>query len=179
MLRTLDRSVHSIEISGTVRVGRAKTEHGVLIWQCLPMYRWVSKEFASTIIIYPRKNIHCARCITILLSSLHIWPEVVFTETSRPASPELSPVCTEAKPSRTYAKMSCMLGYKVVCTGTGQLYLAGESRLTGNCAALCDTGISHQNLLAAHQNTHSYHIRLTLPGPYLPFKVSPSTSAIW
>ena len=57
MLRTQDRSVHSIEISGTVRMGRAKTEHGVLIWQCLPMYRLISKESVSTIIIYPCKNI--------------------------------------------------------------------------------------------------------------------------
>ena len=170
MIRTLDRSVHSIEISGQ-RVGRAKTEHGVLIWQCLPMYRSVSKESAATIIIYPCKNIHCARCIPILLSSFHVWPEVVFTETSRPASPELSPVCTEAKPSRTYAKMSCMLGYKVVCTGTGQLYLAGDKNLTGNCVGTFDTRIFWKHLFAAHQNTYSYHISPTLPGPYLPFKV--------
>jgi hypothetical protein len=42
--------------------------------------------------------------------------------------------------------------------------------LTGNRVGTFDTRIFRKKLLAAHQNTHSYHIRTTFPSPYLPFK---------
>ena len=99
-----------------------------------------------------------------------VWPGVVCPR-NKPASQSGVVPSQYRGETKSYLRENELYVWVKSCTtGTGQSYLAGESRLTGNRAGPCDTGIFQNKLLAVHQNTHSYHISSTLSAPYFPFK---------
>ena len=99
-----------------------------------------------------------------------VWPGVVCPSNKPASQPGVVPSQYRGETKSYLRENELYVGVKSCTSGTGQSYLAGERRLTGNRAGPCDTGIFPKKLLAVHQITHSYHISPTLSGPYFPFK---------
>jgi hypothetical protein len=89
------------------------------------------------------------------------------TQTTTTSQPGVVPSLHWGKKKLYLPENELYLGVKSCIHWHGTVVLRRRKNLTGNHVGTFDTQNFWKNLLAAHQNTHSYHIRSPFPSPYL------------
>jgi hypothetical protein len=83
---------------------------GVHVQEMFYTLRHIKPLFCLYIVFIPITVFQYECCLCAVPSVVCLPNHPRTTATSQPDSPELSPVCTEARKSRTFAKTSCMSG---------------------------------------------------------------------